>query len=253
MPRTCPTKGRAHQCCSARRGRPARGWTAGCVSAATAAMHVHATSCLASTSGARNGVVHAPAGAGDERTALQDILGMRDRGYALAEARAVLSELLPNLPAHDRQPLHLRFNDDLTHTHIGARLGCSQIQVSRLIRQALGQRTELAPALARRVHAARSLVCVSLTPRLIFTLVVTALVLALAWRHARRPRHPWCCCCMAGAGAAATRGPWSPTNRTSRRTAIAGTLAGVPCERTPAPARIHATSASLPTSRRPTD
>jgi RNA polymerase sigma-B factor len=39
----------------------------------------------------------------------------------------------------ERTVLRLRFGDDLTQAEIGARIGVSQMQVSRLIRQALSR------------------------------------------------------------------------------------------------------------------
>ena len=35
--------------------------------------------------------------------------------------------------------IHLRFNDDLTQAEIARRLGCSQMHVSRILRQALAR------------------------------------------------------------------------------------------------------------------
>jgi RNA polymerase sigma-B factor len=49
----------------------------------------------------------------------------------------VLPELIAILPDQERQAIVLRFFDDLRQRDIGAVLGCSQMHVSRLLRQAL--------------------------------------------------------------------------------------------------------------------
>jgi RNA polymerase sigma-B factor len=74
---------------------------------------------------------------GDEFT-LGDLLGEDDDGYRLAEDRAMLGALLPELSTRDREILRLRFEEDLTQSEIAAHVGVSQMQVSRLIRRSLG-------------------------------------------------------------------------------------------------------------------
>ncbi len=76
-------------------------------------------------------------GGQDDRPTLQDTLASSDDGYGLAEQRAILDPLLRTLSSRSREVLRLRFQDDLTQAEIGARLGVSQMQVSRLIRQAI--------------------------------------------------------------------------------------------------------------------
>ncbi len=78
----------------------------------------------------------AVAGADEART-LADAFGTVDEGFAHAEERILVGQLGRGLTEHDREILRLRFKDDLTQTEIGARLGISQMQVSRLIRRAL--------------------------------------------------------------------------------------------------------------------
>jgi RNA polymerase sigma-B factor len=68
---------------------------------------------------------------------LEDELGGNDDGYARAESRAMLDRLMTLLPARDRQVLRLRFGADMTQAEIGALLGVSQMQVSRIIRQTI--------------------------------------------------------------------------------------------------------------------
>jgi RNA polymerase sigma-B factor len=81
--------------------------------------------------------LHAPVHDGE--VALHDTLGAIDDGYARAETRAVLEDMLGNLPRRSREVLRLRFEEDLTQAEIGALIGVSQMQVSRIIRDAIGQ------------------------------------------------------------------------------------------------------------------
>ena len=58
-------------------------------------------------------------------------------GYAIAEASATLAPLLARLTPAERTMVILRFDHDLTQSEIAARLGCSQMHVSRHLRGAL--------------------------------------------------------------------------------------------------------------------
>jgi RNA polymerase sigma-B factor len=53
--------------------------------------------------------------------------------------RALLDGAFGVLSARDREVLRLRFEDDMTQTEIADRIGVSQMQVSRLIRQSLAR------------------------------------------------------------------------------------------------------------------
>ncbi len=68
-----------------------------------------------------------------------DTLGTHEGGFQRAEERATLEPLLARLTPRERVVLRLRFGADLTQAEIGERIGVSQMQVSRLIRQALGR------------------------------------------------------------------------------------------------------------------
>jgi RNA polymerase sigma-B factor len=58
-----------------------------------------------------------------------------DSGFESAEARSVVSSLLRTLPTNrDRLVIELRFLHGLSQSEIGARIGVSQVQVSRLLR-----------------------------------------------------------------------------------------------------------------------
>jgi len=68
-----------------------------------------------------------------------DTLGTHEGGFQRAEERATLEPLLARLSPRERVVLRLRFGADLTQAEIGERIGVSQMQVSRLIRQALAR------------------------------------------------------------------------------------------------------------------
>jgi RNA polymerase sigma-B factor len=72
-----------------------------------------------------------------EAESIADTLGTQDSGFERAEERATLEPLLARISARERLVLELRFGEDLTQAEIGERIGVSQMQVSRLIRQAL--------------------------------------------------------------------------------------------------------------------
>jgi RNA polymerase sigma-B factor len=73
----------------------------------------------------------------EEAESVADSLGSHDSGFDRAEERATLQPLLERISERERTVLELRFGEDLTQAEIGARIGVSQMQVSRLIRQAL--------------------------------------------------------------------------------------------------------------------
>jgi RNA polymerase sigma-B factor len=73
----------------------------------------------------------------DAGDTLADTLGHDDHGFLRAEERATLEPLLGHISERERTVLELRFGADLTQAEIGERIGVSQMQVSRLIRQAL--------------------------------------------------------------------------------------------------------------------
>jgi RNA polymerase sigma-B factor len=90
--------------------------------------------------GAHRGLsLQAPAGGHESNMVLQDMLGASDDGFAQAETRILLDGLLAALPGRSREVLRLRFEQDLTQAEIGALLGVSQMQISRIIRQAIEQ------------------------------------------------------------------------------------------------------------------
>jgi RNA polymerase sigma-B factor len=64
-------------------------------------------------------------------------LGQEESGYAEVEQAADLERLLSRLSAREQIVLRLRFHDDLVQREIAERIGTSQMQVSRLITQAI--------------------------------------------------------------------------------------------------------------------
>jgi RNA polymerase sigma-B factor len=76
---------------------------------------------------------------GEPGDTVADGIGDEDPGFALAEAGATLEGLMRRLPPREREVLRLRFEDDLTQSEIGERVGISQMHVSRLIRQSLAE------------------------------------------------------------------------------------------------------------------
>jgi len=77
---------------------------------------------------------------------LGDTLGTEERGFALAEDRVTIAHLMRSVTPREREVLRLRFAEDLTQAEIGERIGVSQMQVSRIIRQALGRLRSYASA-----------------------------------------------------------------------------------------------------------
>jgi RNA polymerase sigma-B factor len=89
----------------------------------------------------------------DEPDRLIDTMGHNDEGYALAETTISLATAISRLPHCERQALSLRLERDLKQTEIAEVLGCSQMQVSRLLRRAairLREMTALPDETARR-------------------------------------------------------------------------------------------------------
>ncbi|HEU0317534.1 MAG TPA: sigma-70 family RNA polymerase sigma factor, partial [Solirubrobacteraceae bacterium] len=74
-----------------------------------------------------------------EASSYGDHFGEEEEGYALVEANVTIAGALRHLPERERLVLELRFVEDLTQTEIAARIGVSQMQVSRLLRRSLEQ------------------------------------------------------------------------------------------------------------------
>jgi RNA polymerase sigma-B factor len=88
----------------------------------------------------------------DGEETLGDTLGTSEEGFAHAEDRATLDRLLQVVSPREREVLRLRFEQDLTQAEIGERIGVSQMQVSRIIRQALSRLRTVAETHAAEVR-----------------------------------------------------------------------------------------------------
>ena len=87
----------------------------------------------------------APRTGGDEDLAtLGDSVGIDEDGFDRAEERATLARLMSSVTPREREVLRMRFEQDMTQAEIGAVIGVSQMQVSRVIRQALVRLREAA-------------------------------------------------------------------------------------------------------------
>ncbi len=79
-------------------------------------------------------------------TTYWETMGEEDERYELVDLDATVAVALKHLPARERTILRLRFVEDLTQTEIAARVGISQMQVSRLLRRSIDQLRALTSA-----------------------------------------------------------------------------------------------------------
>jgi RNA polymerase sigma-B factor len=75
----------------------------------------------------------------DESERVAAHMGTEDHGFAVAEDAATVELLMRELTDREREVLRLRFSEDLTQSEIGARIGVSQMHVSRLLRRAIAR------------------------------------------------------------------------------------------------------------------
>jgi RNA polymerase sigma-B factor len=73
----------------------------------------------------------------DESLELLDCLGQDEQAYDIFEQRRVLAPAMERLDPRERLILHLRFFEGMTQTQVAARIGISQMHVSRLIRKSI--------------------------------------------------------------------------------------------------------------------
>lgn len=66
-----------------------------------------------------------------------DLIGSADPEYERVEAGATLEQLTSILDDRAREILRLRFEEDMLQSEIAARVGCSQMHVSRILRSSL--------------------------------------------------------------------------------------------------------------------
>jgi RNA polymerase sigma-B factor len=72
----------------------------------------------------------------DDPKALIETISHTDGGYGLVETTVSLSVAMARLPYLERRALQMRLGGDLRQQDIAVKLGCSQMQVSRLLRRA---------------------------------------------------------------------------------------------------------------------
>jgi RNA polymerase sigma-B factor len=75
----------------------------------------------------------------EEGDPFADAFGIEDPGFGHAEDSATVERLMRVLSDREREVLRLRFEEDLTQSEIGQRVGVSQMHVSRLIRQSISR------------------------------------------------------------------------------------------------------------------
>jgi RNA polymerase sigma-B factor len=92
----------------------------------------------------------APVGGSDsDAQELGERLGAEDDNYARVDDRVTVAALTRTLSRRDREIVRLRMEEDLTQSEIGARVGLSQMHVSRILRDAM-RALRLAAALERQ-------------------------------------------------------------------------------------------------------
>ena len=77
----------------------------------------------------------------DAGTALEQAADPEDR-YSIADASITLDQISGVLDARAREVVRLRYCEDLLQRDIADRVGCSQMHVSRILRDALGELAE---------------------------------------------------------------------------------------------------------------
>lgn len=73
----------------------------------------------------------------EESAGLLDTLGSEEEAYEIFEQRRLLAPAMERLEPRERLILHLRFFEGMTQTEVAARVGISQMHVSRLIRKSI--------------------------------------------------------------------------------------------------------------------
>jgi RNA polymerase sigma-B factor len=78
----------------------------------------------------------APGAEPDESPMLADLLSSSEDGFGLVDAKLSFIAAISRLPFQQRRALSLRIEGDMRQVDIARRLGCSQMQISRLLREA---------------------------------------------------------------------------------------------------------------------
>jgi len=86
----------------------------------------------------------APAPKLDDGAPRVESLAAEERGYGMVEDRVAIAAMTARLDEREREVLRMRFVEELTQRQIAARLGTSQMSVSRLLRRSLANLREAA-------------------------------------------------------------------------------------------------------------
>jgi RNA polymerase sigma-B factor len=114
--------------------------TVGEIAASVAVQEAEVLEALHASGAYRAVSLDAPrANSDDSDDTLGDTLSVDDDRLEHAEDRATLARLARRITAREREVLRLRFAEDLTQAEISERIGRSQMQVARIIRQALAR------------------------------------------------------------------------------------------------------------------
>jgi len=73
-----------------------------------------------------------------------ELLGDEDRAFSTTEVRLALAPLMSDLTPRQRRILYLRYFEEKSQSEIGAELGVTQMQVSRLLQRILAKLRERA-------------------------------------------------------------------------------------------------------------
>jgi RNA polymerase sigma-B factor len=95
-----------------------------------------------------------PVGEDPEDASGAEWVGRPDGNFDLVDDRLAMESVLPVLEGREREVLRLRFVEELPQTEIAARIGCSQMHISRLLRRALDRLREAAEAESGETAAA---------------------------------------------------------------------------------------------------
>jgi RNA polymerase sigma-B factor len=97
----------------------------------------------------------------EEPLSVIDTIGRDEEGYGVVEATSALTDAITRLPYLERRALTLRLSHSMKQKDIARELGCSQMQVSRLLRRA---GTTLSAAIHPRVADRRRHPAISSAP-----------------------------------------------------------------------------------------
>jgi RNA polymerase sigma-B factor len=75
----------------------------------------------------------------DETGTLGEAVGDVDDGFDRIDERSAIAAALKTLPERERRIVALRFGSEMTQSEIAKEIGVSQMQVSRLLRRAIGR------------------------------------------------------------------------------------------------------------------